>query len=119
MKYYNCHNKNGFDIDGQMNADEDNFNNKFCTWEMVTGDSGTFLRVFDININWVIDIDPKTLLESWYYDNSNPSKTKVGSGGAPLYPNGFSLCSALLDGQVCKYYIFQFEVHDDILYFNF
>ena len=105
MKYYNCHNKNGFDIDGKMNSDEENFDNKFCTWEMVTGDSGTFLRVFDININWVIDIDPKTLLESWYYDNSSPSKTKVGSGGAPLYPNGFSLCSALLDGQVnIKYF---------------
>ena len=98
MKYYNCHNKNGFDIDCHMNSDENNFNNQLCTWEMVTGDSGTFLRVFDLNIKWLVDINPSQLLQSWYYDNSSPSKSELGS--APLYPNGFSLCSTLLDGQV-------------------
>ena len=86
-----------------MNSEEENFNNEFCTWEMVTGESGTFIRVFDLTMdlsNWNVHLKPKDLLEMWYYDNASPQSQKGGSEGAPHFPNGFSLCSALLDQQV-------------------
>ena len=104
MKFFNCHNKEGFKIDGEMSQDEENFNENLCTWEMVTGESGTFLRIFDIFTDlstWVANLPPSLFLQSWYYDNATPVRDRVGSGGAPNYPNGFSLCSALLDQQVC------------------
>ena len=44
LTFHNCHNKNGFKVNGKMDALENELNKEFCHWEMVTGDSGTFLR---------------------------------------------------------------------------
>ena len=89
-----------------MTSNEENFNNNYCSWEMVTGESGTFVRVFDMNFDFtglIDDVSPELLLDMWYYDNATPISTFGGSQGAPKYPNGFSLCSALLDEQVFNF----------------
>ena len=99
MKYYNCKNTNGFQVDGFMSEDELNFDNTFCTWEMVTGSSGTYLRVNNpIFDSPEIDLPIQDVIESWYYDNAIP--IGEGDGGAPIFENGFAMCSARLDGQV-------------------
>lgn len=90
----------GFAVDGNMSPMEANFNETFSPWEMVQGPSGTYLRIIDLDYdleNW-FGVD--SFMRSWYYDNSKP----IGSGdfGAPQHPNGWSLCSATLDGQVMK-----------------
>ena len=104
MKYYNCRNSGGFDVDGQMSTNENNFDNRLCTWEMVTGNSGTFLRIFDFNFT---DLDPEDDFQSWYYDNSSPDTTNSAPAaalGAPWFPNAnFALCTGLLDQQVYLY----------------
>ena len=109
MKYYNCKNTKGFQIDGHMSEDELNFDNTFCAWEMVTGPSGTYLRVnnpvFDSPI---IDLPVSLLLESWYYDDNAPIGT--GNKDEPTFENGFHLCSARLDGQVIHNFNFQQHV---------
>ena len=104
MKYYNCRNNGGFNVDGQMSTNENNFDNSLCTWEMVTGNSGTFLRIFDFNT----DLVPEDDFQSWYYDNSSPDTTSPPPAaaafalGAPWFPNAnFALCTGLLDQQVC------------------
>ena len=98
-----------------MTSNEENFNNNYCSWEMVTGESGTFVRVFDMNFDFtglIDDVSPELLLDMWYYDNATPISTFGGSQGAPKYPNGFSLCSALLDDQV---FIFKDIEIDELL----
>ena len=104
MKYYNCRNNGGFNVDGQMSTNENNFDNRLCTWEMVTGNSGTFLRIFDFNFT---DLDPEDDFQSWYYDNSSPDTTNSAPAaalGAPWFPNAnFALCTGLLDQQVYLY----------------
>ena len=81
---------------------------------MVTGESGTFVRVFDMNFDFtglIDDVSPELLLDMWYYDNATPLSAFSGSQGAPKYPNGFSLCSALLDEQVLIFKK-EFEIND-------
>ena len=86
---------NGFTIDGQMDENELNFDNKFCPWDLVTGKAGTFYRVFDLDVS--ILEDASIFLESWYYDDASP--VDLGDKGAPLFLNGFTMCSALTNGQ--------------------
>ena len=44
LTFYNCRNKEGFSVNGQMEENEQNFDTGFCEWDMVTGPSGTFFR---------------------------------------------------------------------------
>ena len=110
MKFFNCKNRKGFDIDGKMDPNELNFNNEFCPWQMVTGPSGTFLKSFDFEQNFATEVEKDKVFKNWYYDNGNPS-TK-SPDGVPVFidpyfndkfqnaSNGFHLCSALQDNQV-------------------
>ena len=98
MKFYNCRNKNGFDIDGSMDQFERKFDEGFCNWEMVSGKSGTYLRTIDLRHDLEKWFGPESFMRSWYYDNSLP--IDFDDFGAPVYPNDFALCSATLDNQV-------------------
>lgn len=85
--------------------EENNFDQRYCPWEMVTGASGTFLRVIDVVHDlgdWFgyEDINANDFMRSWYYDNAIPSS--LGDSGAPEHPNKWSLCSATVDNQVIK-----------------
>ena len=99
-----------------MDEFETNFNDKFCHWEMVTGDSGTFFRSIDL-VNdlekWFGgEYDENLFMRSWYYDNGMPSA--VGSKGAPEYPNRWSLCSALVDDQKEAWGTMGFKLKDEL-----
>ena len=110
MKFFNCKNRKGFDIDGKMDPNELNFNNEFCPWQMVTGPSGTFLKSFDFEQNFAPGVEKDKIFKNWYYDNGNPS-TK-SPDGVPVFIDpyfddkfqnasiGFHMCSALQDNQV-------------------
>ena len=101
MTFYNSRNKDGFIVDGQMTENENAFDKGFCSWEMVTGSSGSFLRVIDPLVHFQdIDFPIEMLVESWYYDDASPIGT--GDRGAPLFINGWSMCSALTNNQVRK-----------------
>jgi len=98
LKYYNCKNTNGFVIDGKMDDQEKEFDNGYCSWDMVTGTSGTYLRVWDPYFKLSgLDIPVEELVESWYYDDDTPTGT--GDQGAPLFQNGWSMCSGLVNDQ--------------------
>ena len=88
----------GFDINGKMDQFEDQFDEGYCNWEMVTGKSGTYLRTIDLKHDLENWFGPESFMRSWYYDNSKP--IDVDDFGSPIYPNGFALCSATLDNQV-------------------
>ena len=110
MKFYNCHNREGFNIDGKMDANEMNFSNEFCPWQMVSGPSGTFLQSLDFEQNFAEGQDKGDILKNWYYDNDTPFD--LGHYESPLFMDpyfldkfengtfGFHMCSALLDNQV-------------------
>ena len=98
MKYYNCQNKQGFNIDGRMDIFEENFDESFCNWEMVSGKSGTYLRAINLDHDLEDWFGPDLFMRSWYYDNS--FAYDVDDFGAPIYPNGFALCSSTLNNQV-------------------
>ena len=98
MKFFNCRNKMGFDVNGKMDEFEDQFDEGYCNWEMVTGKSGTYLRTIDLKHDLDDWFGPESFMRSWYYDNSKP--IDVDDFGGPIYPNGFALCSATLDNQV-------------------
>ena len=110
MKFYNCHNREGFNIDGKMDANEMNFSNEFCPWQMVSGPSGTFLQSLDFEQNFAEGKDKGDILKNWYYDNGTPFG--LGHYESPLFLDpyfldkfengtfGFHMCSALLDNQV-------------------
>ena len=111
MKFYNCHNQKGFDVDGKMDSDETNFSNKFCPWQMISGPSGTLLQSLDFEQNFADGMEKAEILKNWYYDSGTPMGLN-GHYESPLYldpyfldkfpngTNGFHLCSALLDDQV-------------------
>ena len=111
MKFYNCHNREGFNIDGKMDANEMNFSNEFCPWQMVSGPSGTFLQSLDFEQNFAEGQNKGDILKNWYYDNDTPLGL-VGSYESPLFLDpyfldkfengtfGFHMCTALLDNQV-------------------
>ena len=116
MKYYNCKNREGFNIDGKMDDKELSFIDDFCPWSMVTGPSGTLLQSFDFEQNFAIGVDKGDVFKSWYYDNGKPLHVDgipLHVDGAPVFSdpayfsdkfqnatNGFHLCSALQDSQV-------------------
>ena len=112
MKFYNCHNHEGFDIDGVMDEKELKFTSDFCQWQMVSGPSGTLLQSLDFEQNMFGGLDKGEIFKNWYYDNGTPFAPGLGSAGAPLFldpylvslfpngTNGFHMCSALLDNQV-------------------
>ena len=115
LTYYNCHNKEGFDVNGQMEPNELNSNEDFCPWQMVNGHTGTFLRSIQLQESVSTDFyllpnsDPGQFLKSWYIDNANPISTgspwdisKFPFHNAPIYalPNFddtldtiFAMCS--------------------------
>ena len=101
LTYYNCKNTQGFTVDGFMSDEELAFDNTYCNWEMVTGASGTYLRVVDAEFESpdLPDVPIEMIVESWYYDNIDP----IGQGdkwGEPIFENGWHMCSARSDGQV-------------------
>lgn len=90
-------------MDGKNDEAEENFDKKFCPWEMVSGPSGTYLRTIDVEHDlgaWFgqDDIAPDQFMRSWFYDSAIP--IGIGDEGAPEHPNKWSLCSARLDHQV-------------------
>ena len=105
LTFYNCKNKKGFDVSGQMDENEKNFDKNFCDWEMVTGPSGTYLRTIGFDLAYHLPSeDPGLFLESWYYDNANPvlpgssyDKLNIPFNNAPVHLLGendpFALCS--------------------------
>ena len=88
-----------------MSEEEENYNHGFSSWEMVTGEVGTFMRAIDVIHDlgdWFgePDIKPDQFMRSWYYDNAVPSGN--GDNGSPEHPNKWSMCTGNLDDQVCK-----------------
>ena len=65
MKFYNCRNKNGFDIDGSMDQFERKFDQGFCNWEMVSGKSGTYLRTIDLRHDLEKWFGPESFMRSY------------------------------------------------------
>ena len=97
MKYYNCKNTNGFDIDGKMDDQEKGFDKGYCSWDMVTGSSGTYFRTWDTYFKLAYsDFQIEELLETWYYDDDTPDHYNDKTG-APVFQNGWNMCSALVD----------------------
>ncbi len=72
---------------------------------MMTGASGTFVRAIQLKHDLGAWYGTDEFMRSWYYDNDTPTE-RIGDHQAPEYPNGWSLCSATLDGQV-RYALFQ------------
>ena len=103
MKFFNCNNREGFDIDGTMDINEINFDNNLCKWQMVSGPSGTLLQSFDFEQDFDTSLENGDIMKNWYFDMSTPLPGVAGHLKAPVYPyapNGFHLCSKLLDNQV-------------------
>jgi hypothetical protein len=104
LTFYDCNNTKGFSVNGSMDSNEENFKNEYCPWQMVTGPSGTFLKT----IHFLSELlgeslgyennDPANFLKSWYYDNAIPNNF---SSGNPKHPNGWIMCSASVNNQVC------------------
>ena len=88
-----------------MSLHENQFDERFSEWEMVTGASGTFVRAIQLKHDLGAWYGTDEFMRSWYYDNDTPTE-RIGDHQAPEYPNGWSLCSATLDGQV-RYALFQ------------
>ena len=103
MKFFNCNNRNGFDIDGTMDLNEANFNNDLCNWQMVSGPSGTLLQSFDFQQDFT-DKTNGEIMKNWYFDMATPGVPSDPTFGAPVYttvpPVGFYLCSFLQNSQV-------------------
>merc|ERR1712156_1299504 len=98
LKYYNCKNTQGFEIDGKMDNQENEFDNGYCFWDMVTGSSGPYFRAWDTHFQLRgEDFAIEDLLETWYYDDDTP--IWFGDKGAPLFQNGWSMCSGLVNDQ--------------------
>lgn len=96
LKFYNCKNTVGFDIDGKMDNQENEFDNGYCSWDMVTGRSGTYFRAWDTHFKISgADVAIEKFIEPWYYDDDTPTGT--GDKGAPLFQNGWSMCSGLVN----------------------
>ena len=94
----------GLTIDGNIDPHE---TDPFCYWDMVTGPSGTFLRTIDIThdlLDWAHhpNLPIENFMMNWYYDNDTPLSDDGGNEDTPLYPNGWSLCSARINNQVRK-----------------
>ena len=110
MKFYNCNNREGFAIDGKMDAKETNFNNNLCKWQMASGPSGTFLQIFDFQQDIDTSKANEEIFDNWYFDMATPIPNVPGNEGAPVYPLdgqplGFHLCSKVLNNQVnCQYF---------------
>ena len=103
MKFFNCNNREGFDIDGTMDINEISFDNNLCKWQMVSGPSGTLLQSFDFEQDFDTSLENGDIMKNWYFDMSTPLPGVPGHLNAPVYPyapNGFHLCSNLLDNQV-------------------
>ena len=109
MKFYNCNNREGFAIDGKMDAKEINFNKNLCKWQMASGPSGTFLQIFDFQQDIDTNKANEEIFDNWYFDMGTPIPNVPGNEGAPVYPLdgqplGFHLCSKVLNNQVnCQY----------------
>ena len=79
-----------------MDSEEQQFDNGFCSWDMVTGKSGTYFRTWDPYFKLSgIDVPIEELVESWYYDDASPIGT--GDKGAPMFQNGWTMCSGLVN----------------------
>ena len=72
MKFFNCNNREGFDIDGTMDINEINFDNNLCKWQMVSGPSGTFLQSFDFEQDFDTSLENGDIMKNWYFDMSTP-----------------------------------------------
>ena len=97
MKYYNCKNTHGFDIDGKMDEQENGFDKGYCLWDMVTGSSGTYFRTWDPHFKLAdLDIPIEEVIEPWYYDDDTPDHYNNRTG-APVFQNGWNMCSGLVN----------------------
>ena len=111
MKFYNCNNREGFAIDGKMDAKEIDFNKNLCKWQMASGPSGTFLQIFDFQQDIDSSKANEEIFDNWYFDMGTPIPNVPGNEGAPVYPLdgqplGFHLCSKVLNNQVnCHIFI--------------
>ena len=56
--------------------------------------------------------DENLFMRSWYYDNAIPSS--IGNRDSPEYPNGWSLCSALVDDQKEAWGTMGFKLKDEL-----
>ena len=94
-----------------MDSEEEQFDNGYCSWDMVTGNSGTYFRTWDPSFTLLgLDLPIEELMESWYYDDDSPTGT--GANGAPLFQNGWSMCSGLVNVGVLSYVdIFDVELN--------
>ena len=84
----------GFSIDGVMSEEENLFDTKFSHWDMVTGQTGSYLRTYAMTHNltdWagVPDLDETFIMRAWYYDNAVPvgEDEDTGAPEHPLLPN--------------------------------
>ena len=90
-----------------MDSEEEQFDNGFCSWDMVTGNSGTYFRAWEPHFKLSgIDLPIEELMEAWYYDDDSPTGT--GANGAPLFQNGWSMCSGLVN--VGVFFFFDLQV---------
>ena len=97
LKYYNCKNTIGFEIDGKMDDQENEFDKGYCSWDMVTGSSGTYFRTWDPYFKLAdLDIPIEEFVEPWYYDDDTPDHFNNKSG-APVLQNGWNMCSGLVN----------------------
>lgn len=108
MTYYNCHNTEGFQVDGNMTQPEMNYNDTFCHWEVMQGEVGTYLRTIELHQNYFdwthkVDYDPVNFLRHWWYDNNDYNRMSHGDDPlerVPVYENGMHLCSYRLNNDV-------------------
>ena len=103
MKFYNSNNRKGFHIDGNMDVNENGFNKNLGKWQMATGPSGTFLQSFDFQQNIDLNSVKEDIMNNWYFDMATPISDNGGNENTPIFPlqpNGFHLCSKLLNNQV-------------------
>ena len=110
MKFFNCHNTEGFNIDGKLDV---NFANDFCPWQMASGSSGTLLQTLDVEQDIHPGEGPEAIFENWFYDNESPTLTHPD--GFPIYPYDdsiLSICSTLQNGQTEAWGTMGFKVKE-------
>ena len=80
-----------------MDEQENGFDKGYCLWDMVTGSSGTYFRTWDPHFKLAdLDIPIEEVIEPWYYDDDTPDHYDDKTG-APVFQNGWKMCSALVN----------------------
>ncbi len=87
----------GFKADGEMDENEQKFDPTLCQWDLLqSATSGSLLRAWNPTFSHYSG-DLGDLLENWYYDDANP--VGLGSHDAPVFANGWTMCSARMNGE--------------------